>query len=106
MSSLSQKQTIKPHWWGKTIAGVVLGLGLSFALVGLFAWLGSDSLPQEISNERLLWRSQFLMWMITPIWLLILSLVYLFTTAQRAVIWLGSANIIAYAALFMAKGGL
>lgn len=106
MSSLSQKQTIKSHWWGKMIAGVVLGLGLSFALVGLFAWLGSDGLQQQISAERLLWRSQFLMWMITPIWLLILSLVYLFPTAKQAFIWLGGANIIAYAALFMVKGGL
>ncbi|MBD1583726.1 hypothetical protein [Pseudoalteromonas sp. S16_S37] len=104
MNSVFKQKKFKSQWLGKTITGLVLGLGLSFALVGLFAWIGADSLSQSLSNERLLWRTQFSMWLITPIWLLIFSFVYMFNSAKQAVLWLGSATLVVFIMLIVARG--
>jgi hypothetical protein len=88
---------VQAHWWTKTLAGALLGLSLALALAGLFAWLG----PGGIAAPQ---KSQFVMWMIAPIWMLIFGLVYLFRTGLRAVLWLGGANVLAYAALMAARG--
>ncbi|KZN54715.1 hypothetical protein N474_17550 [Pseudoalteromonas luteoviolacea CPMOR-2] len=82
---------IEPHWWGKTLAGIFAGFFLSIGIVGIFAWLGPDGLTQQITEEQRLWKTQFNMWIITPIWLLILSFVYLFKTSREAWTWLGGA---------------
>ncbi|WP_428718235.1 hypothetical protein [Undibacterium curvum] len=68
-----KKPAIHPDWWSKTLAGAVLALTLAFAVCGLFAWWG----PGGISAPN---KVQFVMWMITPLWLVIFSLVYLFHT--------------------------
>jgi hypothetical protein len=104
MNDSVKQQPIKPDWLGKTIIGAVFGLALSFGLVGLFAWLGVDSLNQPLTDERLLWRTQFSMWLITPIWLLIFSFVYMFGSAKRAALWLGGANILVFIALIVVRG--
>ena len=78
------------------MAGLVLGATLSFALAGLFAWLG----PGGIAAPQ---KTQFVMWMITPIWMIIFSLTYLFRTGARALLWLMSANFLVYALLFSAR---
>lgn len=85
--------SIRADWWSKTLAGAVLGWTLALALCGLFAWLGPDGIaaPQ---------KSQFVMWMIAPVWMLIFSLVYLFRSGARAALWLGAGNLVAYALLF------
>ncbi|MBQ4809712.1 hypothetical protein A7985_04270 [Pseudoalteromonas luteoviolacea] len=80
---------IQPHWWSKTFAGIIAGFLLSIGIVGIFAWLGPDGLTQPISEETRLWKTQFNMWVITPIWLTILSFVYLFRTGVQAWCWLG-----------------
>ncbi|KZN61754.1 hypothetical protein [Pseudoalteromonas luteoviolacea] len=80
---------IQPHWWSKTLAGIFAGFFLSIGIVGIFAWLGPDGLTQQISEEQRLWKTQFNMWIITPIWLIILSFVYLFRTGKQAWTWLG-----------------
>jgi len=88
---------IQPDWWSKTFAGAVLGLTLAFALAGIFAWVGSGGI--SAAN-----KTQFVMWMISPIWVITFSIVYLFRTGMLAIIWLGLANIIAYSILFSLNG--
>ncbi|MEG3765235.1 hypothetical protein [Alteromonas sp. 14N.309.X.WAT.G.H12] len=89
MARLSAQQKIQPDWWSKTIASTVLGLTLAFALVGLFAWYGPGGIHAATKN-------QFNMWIISPIWLLIISFSFLFRTGARAFLILGTANLICW----------
>lgn len=84
---------ISPDWLGKSLAGGVGGLTLAIALLGLFAWLGPGGIdaPDKV---------QVVMWLVPPLWLTLFSLSYLFRSSRRAWAWLGSANLLAYAALF------
>ncbi|PCJ31611.1 MAG: hypothetical protein COA90_05480 [Gammaproteobacteria bacterium] len=97
-SNTTTKQIrIQSHWWSKTFIGSLLGLSLAFFLVGIFAWAG----PGGISAEN---KVQFNMWIITPIWLLLFSTVYLYPTRWHALFYIGGANILAYATLFLVQG--
>ena len=97
ISSAKKAAQIQGHWWRKTFAGAVLGFTLALALVGIFAWAG----PGGISAAD---KVQFNMWMITPLWLLMFSLVYLFRTGNRALLCMGAANLLSWALLFVVKG--
>ena len=96
LTRLSALEKIQPHWWLKTSAGLILGLTLSYALIGTFAWYGPGGIDAAV-------KVQFNMWMISPIWLTILTFSYLFKTGLKAIIYLGSANIIAYAIFFFLR---
>lgn len=97
MARLAAHEKIQPHWWVKTFAGLILGLTLSFALVITFAWYGPGGIDAPV-------KVQFNMWMISPIWLLILSFTYLFKTGLKAVSYLLVANILAYGVFFLLVG--
>ena len=99
MSTKPEKRApIQPDWWSKTLAGAVLGWTLAFALAGIFAWVG----PGGISAPQ---KSQFVMWMIAPLWMTAFSVVYLFRSGMRAVLWLGGANLLAWALFLAVRGG-
>jgi len=85
------------HWFGKTMAGAVLGFGLALALSGLFAWLGPDGIAGGGG------KVQFNMWLMAPVWALVLSFVYLFRDSLRAWLWLGAANALAFAVLWCVR---
>jgi succinate dehydrogenase hydrophobic anchor subunit len=97
MSRLSAEQKIQPHWWVKTMAGLILGLTFSYALVAIYAWYGPGGIDAVV-------KSQFNMWMISPIWMLVLSFSYLFKTGLKAVIYLTCANLVAYGIYFFLRG--
>lgn len=103
MSEIRKPQKIQPDWWSKSLAAILLGALLSYGLIGLFAWLGPDNLQQPLSNERALWRVQFNMWMISPVWLLIIAFTYMFQSGKKAWIKLGLANVLVYALLIGLK---
>lgn len=88
---------MKADWWSKTFAGAFLGGTLALALAGLFAWIG----PGGIDAPE---KAQFVMWMMAPVWMAVLSTVYLFRTGLRAILWLGGANLAAYGLLFYVRG--
>jgi hypothetical protein len=96
VSRLTANEKIQPHWWSKTIAGTVLGLTFAYAIVAIFAWYGPGGIDATA-------KVQFNMWLISPIWLLILSFTFLFKTGMKAFIYLGSANIVAYGVFFFLR---
>lgn len=87
---------IRRDWFSKTSAGVILGFTLALAFAGLFAWLAPGGL--DAPN-----KFQIVMWLIAPIWLTTLSLCFLFFSGVRAWLWLGGANLFAYAGLFACR---
>lgn len=95
----TQRLAMVPHWWLKTLSGLVGGFMLTLALVGLFAWFG----PGGIQAAG---KVQFNMWMISPVWLLILSFTFLFRTGWRALIGLAVANGAAWSMLLLLRGSL
>lgn len=78
----------------KTFAGVLLGLPLSIAVISLLIWLwpgGSESVVIPV------------MVAFFPLWVVVLGCTYLFRSGPRAWGWLAAANVVAFAALFLAK---
>ncbi|AOT08200.1 hypothetical protein S4054249_10245 [Pseudoalteromonas luteoviolacea] len=103
---MSQTDKIQPHWWSKTFAGIFAGFFLSLGLVGIFAWIGPTGLTEQITAEQRSWKTQFNMWMITPIWCLILSFVYLFKTGKQAWIYLGGGAVLSIAVVYALRSYL
>lgn len=95
--AVKQKTPWHSHWWRKTLAGGVLGLTLAFALSGLFAHLGPGGLTAPD-------KYQFVMWLITPVWMTLFSLVYLFAHGNRALLVFSLANVLAWLSLLMLRG--
>lgn len=94
--SAAARRMSASEWWLKTSAGALAGFSLALALVGIWAWAGPGGIdaPDKI---------QFVMWMITPLWMLCFSGVYLFARGLHAWCWLLMANVLAYAVLFWVK---
>lgn len=82
------------HWFGKASAGLVLGFGLALSLSGLFAWWGPGGIDGGSG------KLQFNMWLMAPVWSLVLGFVFLFRDGVRAWAWLSLANLIAFGLLF------
>lgn len=92
------RETIRPDWAAKACAGVVLGAPLALALAGIFAWVG----PGGIGAPQ---KSQFVMWSIAPVWMAVLSTVWLFRSGRRALLVLGLADVLAFALLAAVRHG-
>lgn len=84
------------HWFGKTMAGFVLGYALAVALSGVFALLT----PGGLGGGG---KIQFVMWTIAPVWATVLGFVYLFRDSVRAWLWLGAATVVAFGLLWALK---
>jgi hypothetical protein len=96
---------VRPDWISKTLAGLLLGPGLAISASGLLAALLAG-MPLAVSG-------QLAMWLVPPVWLLVQSLVYFFSSGLRAWAWLGAANVLALtvgwlvrAAMHGSAGGL
>lgn len=85
----SKKRPIRNDWTSKTLAGVLLGLLLGFGASGL--------LSQLLQPMALPTRGQLVMWSVAPVWLLVCSGVYFFSSGRRAWLWLGAATLLTYA---------
>jgi len=88
---------IRPDWWAKTLAGLLLGFGLAMALVGLLAYLG----PGGISATD--GRFTTLRFLMPFAWIAVFSLCYLFRSGLAAWLWLGGANLVAFGLLFACR---
>lgn len=87
---------VQRDWVSKTLAGTLLGLALALGASGVFSQLNA-AMPLPV-------RGQLAMWMVPPLWLGTLGLVYFFQSGLRAWLWLGGANLLAYGALWGLKG--
>lgn len=87
---MSPSEYTSSNWFGKASAGLVLGFGLALALSALFAIL----MP-GIGGGKL----QVTMWIVSPMWVTILSFCFLFRNGRAAWGWLGLANGIAFGLL-------
>ncbi|MBK6351328.1 MAG: hypothetical protein V9E93_09950 [Steroidobacteraceae bacterium] len=81
------------NWFGKASAGLALGFGLAVAVSGLFAWFGPGGLLAGTG------KTQFNMWLISPVWVATLSLCFLFPSSRSAWYGLGLANLAAFGLL-------
>lgn len=88
----------KPRWWLKSLCGVFLGLPLAIGIAGLIAWWG----PGEVVVDD---KTQLVMWLITPIWLTCLSLVYLSVNSQRLLTGYAGLNFLVFGLLSFARSG-
>lgn len=82
--------------WSKTLAGTLLGFGLAMACSALLAWFTPGG-PAVVN------KFQFVMWLVSPLWLLAMSGVYFFRSARQSWLWLGAANLLAFAAYFAGR---
>lgn len=94
MARLAEQDKLQPDWWTKSLAGLILGFTLALGLVGLFAWFGPGGIDADT-------KVQFNMWLITPIWLLVLSFSFMFKTGLRAIGYLGLFNVLTYIVLYI-----
>lgn len=84
---------IQRDWISKSVAGVVLGLLLGLGCSALFMELA----PDMMANIKV----QLAMWMVTPIWLGVLSMSFLFQDGKRAWMWLVLANTLVFTLYFL-----
>lgn len=87
------------HWWLKSVSGVVLGIPLAICLAGLISWWG----PGDVTHNG---KSQLVMWLITPLWLLPLSLIFFVNNGKRVFIGYIGSSLIIYSLLWLAKTGV
>lgn len=78
----------------KTLAGIVLGLPLSMAVVSLAIWVWPGSSESVVIPMLTLFF---------PLWIGVMAATFLFRSGARAWAWLAVANLGAFAALFLAK---
>ena len=79
------------------LAGLLLGFSLANIASGLLMTRLRD-VPLEVSG-------QLAMWLVPPVWLLALSLVYFFSSGLRAWAWLLGANAVALGAWWLLAPG-
>lgn len=92
-------QLSSSDWFGKASAAMVLGFLLALGAAGLFRTLAG------IDDAYFSTKGQFSMWMMAPIWALILSLCFFFRSGARAWTWLAAANVVLWG-LIALLGGL
>lgn len=88
---MSDHELTSRDWFGKASAAVVAGFTLALALTCTFSALFSSGDSYFTS------QGQIAMWLVSPIWGLILSFCFLFRSGARAWAWLVAANIPAWA---------
>lgn len=76
------------NWFPKASAGLVLGLSLSLSFVGIFGLLC------HASGDPRSPVSQYLMWLVAPVWAAVLGSCFLFRTGWRAWGILGGINVL------------
>ncbi|WP_078084729.1 hypothetical protein [Microbulbifer mangrovi] len=89
------QQLSSEHWFGKASAGVFAGYLLTIAICGIFSRFG----PLEVGFFSA--QAQITMWLVAPVWGLILSFCFLFQSSARAWAWLGGASVVLWSILLL-----
>lgn len=77
---------IRPDWFAKTLAGLLLGFTFALGCCALFLLLT----PGMAIGAKV----QLAMWLFMPVWLTVLSLIYLFENGKRAWLWMIALNLL------------
>ena len=77
-------------WFGKASAAVPLGFTLALALTCTFAVVFSTG------DSYFTAQGQMAMWLMSPIWSLILGFCFFFRSGKSAWAWLAAANMLAW----------
>jgi hypothetical protein len=78
-------------WFGKASAAAVLGFTLALALTCTFSALFSTG------DSYFTAQGQMAMWLMSPIWSLVLGFCFYFRSGLGAWSWLAAANLLAWA---------
>ena len=78
-------QLTSRDWFGKASAGLVLGLAIALGISGLLAE------AMGLKDTYFSIQGQLTMWLMAPVWALILSFCFLFRSGPRAWAMLGAA---------------
>ncbi|WP_319380874.1 hypothetical protein [Thiomicrorhabdus sp.] len=92
---MSDRTVFRRDWLAKSLAGLFLGFALGLGLSGVFMALDN--------NILLSIKAQLAMWIVTPVWLAVLSSVFLFRSGLRAWLWLGALNLLVLGVYFYLK---
>lgn len=78
----------------KTLAGVVLGCPLSFALCGIYGYLGPGS---RLDNYFVV------LFLLLPVWTGLISWAFARRTGLRAWVWLALGNVVGFGLLALVR---
>ena len=93
------RQLTSKDWFGKASAGLIFGFLAALGLSGVF------KLTAGVSDTFFSLPGQFSMWMMSPVWALVLSFCFLFPSSRSAWGWLALANGLLWGSLWL-MGGL
>lgn len=82
-----RKPLTSKDWFGKASAGLLLGFCLALGAAGLFKLLAG------VGDTFFSTKGQFAMWLMSPVWALVLSFCFMFRSSARAWLWLALANL-------------
>lgn len=83
------------NWFGKASAGLILGLAIALGVSGLLA------AAMDLKESPFSLQGQFTMWLMSPVWCLVLSFCFLFRDARHAWGILGLAAGAVWLALYL-----
>lgn len=86
-------------WFGTASAGLLLGFLLALGASGMLRWM------LGIREAFFSTPGQASMWLMAPVWSLVLGFSFLFASTARAWSWLGGATLLLWAIL-LAVGAL
>lgn len=90
------KRRYQMQWRLRVLTATALGLPIALALSGLLAWWA----PGSVSHDG---KSQLVMWLVTPLWLIPMSLIFFAANATRVLAAYAFAGIAAFSLLRLAK---
>lgn len=79
---------------GKSLAAALLGLPLTIGIIGLVVLLW----PGELTRITLLW-----LLLAFPVWIGVMSLAFLASSAVRAWVWMGSVTLLSFGLIHLVK---
>ncbi len=88
---MSAGKLTSKDWFGKVSAALVLGFTLAIAMTCTFSAVFSSG------GSYFSAQGQMAMWLVSPVWCLILGLCFLFRSTARAWAVLGAVNVVAWA---------
>ncbi len=88
-------QLTSRDWFGKASAGLVLGLAIALGLSGLLAE------AMGLKDTYFSLQGQLTMWLMAPVWAIILSFCFLFRSGQRAWAVLSALTAVIWISLYL-----